>query len=138
MIVADASVVLKWFFPDEEDHERALALKQRHVAGESLLAAPDFLMYEAANVLQIRRSEIRDAKEGFSVLCSVAIQFHALEIAEFAHSMELAHRYKISVYDACYVVLAQALRCRFVTTDQRLLAHLKGIPNLLHLREVVP
>ena len=136
MIVADASVVLKWVLPDELLREEALSLRQRHATGEDPIAAPDLLFYEVANVLPSRWEEAAKATETFSELCAVGLYMHSFEFSEFARAMELAHRYKITTYDASYVALAQALRCRLVTADERLLARLKGVSHVLHLKEV--
>lgn len=35
--VLDASVMLKWVFTDEKDADRALALRDEHLRGESLI-----------------------------------------------------------------------------------------------------
>ncbi len=135
MIVSDVSVVLKWILFDEPDREEALVLRQQHLSGKDPIAAPDLLLYEAANVLRFKWEEMGPAAERFRELCAAELYLHSFELPEFAQAMGLAHRYKISVYDACYVALAQALRCRFVTADERLLVRLKGVPHVLHLRE---
>lgn len=137
MIVADASVILKWIFVDEDGREEALALRQRHVRGEDPIAAPDLLLYEVANVLPMKKDDPEAALEGFKELDSAGFHVHSFEFLEFSRAMELALRYRITTYDACYLALAQALRCRFVTADEKLLFHLKGVPNVLHLRDVI-
>lgn len=137
MIVADASIILKWVLPDEPDGERALVLRDRHLSGESLIAVPEMLFYELANVLPRRLTNIGKATELFCEICAVQMESRSFEQIHFAHSMGLSHRFGISSYDASYVVLAQTLRCPFVTADERLLARLKGAPHVLHLTEVV-
>ena len=136
MTVADASVVLKWVLPDEPFRGEALSLRQLHFRGADLVAAPELLLYEAANALSTRYEEVALATEAFREICAAELTLHALEVPEFLGAIELAYRYGISVYDASYVALAQSLRCRFVTTDERLLACLKGVPHVLHLSEM--
>lgn len=137
MIVADASVVLKWLLSDgEADRETALLLRQRHLQGEISIAAPDLLLYEVANVLLMKREDPQAVFEGFQELYSADIRLHSFEPPEFFKAAEAALRYKITGYDACYVALAQILRCRLVTADERLLSRLKGVPHVLHLREI--
>lgn len=136
MIVADASVVLKWILSDEADRGKALLLRQRHIEGEDPIAAPDFLLYEAANVLPLKRDDSQWALEGFREIYSSGLHLHSFGLPEFSRAVELALRYHITTYDSCYLALAQALRCRFITADERLLSRLKGAPHVLHLRDL--
>ena len=45
-LVIDASVILKWYLPDEEFASKALNILHRHVSGEIALCAPTILPYE--------------------------------------------------------------------------------------------
>ena len=137
MIVIDASVVLKWVLPDEPLQREAFSLRRRHAAGGNPLAAPDLLLYEVANVLPMRWQQTSLAVKVLEEVFSIGLYLHSFELPEFAHAMELAHRYRITTYDASYVALAQALHCPFVTTDERLLSRLKGISQITHLKEAV-
>ena len=133
MIVADASVILKWVLMDESDREEALALRKRHLAGEDPIAAPDLLLYEVANVLPLKREDAESASEGFQEICSAGLRFHEFGFQEFRRAMGLALQHRVTTYDASYLVLAQALHCRFVTADEKMLARLKGVPHVIHL-----
>lgn len=135
MIVADASVVLKWFIPDEEGYEQAMHLKEQHILGKEPIVGPDLLLYEVANVLRIKRKELNAAREAFFDFCSIGVELRALGPLDLDKAMGLSESHVISTYDASYVVLSQALRCRFVTADEKLLARLKGVPHARHLRE---
>jgi len=138
MIVADASVVLKWVLTDESNREEAFVLRQRHALGENPIAVPELLLYEIANVLQIRWEDVQRASEEIHEIIALELELHLLRFPELAQAMELASRYGITVYDASYLALAQVLRCRFVTADERLLGRLKGVPHVLHLKQVSP
>lgn len=128
-------MVLKWILTDEPDREEALLLRQRHIRDEDPIAAPDLLLYEAANVLAMKGDDPQWVLQGFQDLYSVGLYLHPFDLPEFSKTVELAFRYKITAYDACYLALAQALRCRFVTADERLLARLKGVPHVLPLTD---
>ena len=136
MIVADASVVLKWILSDEEDRDKAIILRQRHILGQDLIAVPDLLLYEVANVLPLKLDDLQQVLEGLQEICEVDLHVHGFEFHELARVVELARHYRISGYDACYLVLSQALRCPFVTADEKLLERLKGIPHVMHLTHV--
>ena len=49
-IVVDASVAVRWFNP-EEHSERALALRDDHIARRVVLAAPSLLVWEVGDAL---------------------------------------------------------------------------------------
>ncbi len=51
--VVDASVVLKWYLPDETHGPQALVLLQQCAAGELEMLAPSLLTYELMNGLVI-------------------------------------------------------------------------------------
>lgn len=137
MIVIDASVVLKWFSSEEEHHEKALLLKDRHILGKERMAGPELLLYEVANVLRVKRGDLPSAVEAFSAFCSVGVEVHSLEPADLTEAMKLSHTYGISTYDASYLSLARTLHSDFITADERFLARVKGVPRVLHLKEVV-
>ena len=136
MIVADASVILKWVLSDEGDRKEAFLLRERHLSGEDPIAAPELIFYEIANVLPMRWPDEHKVGELFQEICREEIKRIPFGISQFVHSIHLARRYDISGYDAAYVALAEQLRCRFVTADERLLHRLKGAGHAVHLREI--
>jgi predicted nucleic acid-binding protein len=60
-LVIDASVILKWYLPDEEFTQKALNILHRHVSGETALYAPTILPYEILNALLVaeRRGRVK-------------------------------------------------------------------------------
>lgn len=136
MIVADASVILKWSLPDEPGREKALLLRDRHLSGEVPIVAPELLFYELANVLPRRWGDAAKATELFREICAVGPEKFPFEAPQWIRAMELSAHYRISAYDACYLALAQELRCRLITADERLLAQIKGLPHVVHLEDV--
>ncbi|MBI3616412.1 MAG: type II toxin-antitoxin system VapC family toxin [Candidatus Omnitrophica bacterium] len=136
MIVVDASVILKWVLPDELDRKAALALRQRHLSGTESITAPELLWYEIANVLPRRWPDTNRAADFFREIHASEVQIYPFEAPQFTRAIEISRRHGISGYDACYVVLAEVLRCRFITADERLLSQLKGVPHVLHLKQV--
>ena len=135
MIVLDASVLLKWFL-EEEDREKALVHWKRHIEGDETIAVPDLLFYEIANTLLLRTA--LSADEIQRSLDEVrSCDLHVAAFSEIPGVPQLARRHSLTAYDASYVALAQALRCRFVTADEKLLVRLKGTPRICHLREAV-
>src|SRR2546426_9597304 len=52
-LVIDSSSALKWF-SEEEDTDKALLLKEKHVQGSARLWASDLLYYEVTNALHFK------------------------------------------------------------------------------------
>ena len=122
-IVVDASVVLKWYFSDEEHGDRALAILEGHASDRLSLHAPALLEFEVANGLAIakRRARVGDdaalkAMDGFTDL---GIGLYALSPL-FPKVLDYCDKHNISAYDAAYVALADDLKTSVVTADKRL------------------
>jgi predicted nucleic acid-binding protein len=122
-IVIDASVVLKWYLSDEEHGDRALDILEGHASDSISLHAPALLEFEVANGLAIakRRGRVEDeaalkAMEGFT---EIGIELYPLSPL-FPKVLAYCDRYKISVYDAAYVALADDLKTKVVTADKLL------------------
>ncbi|MFW6132130.1 MAG: type II toxin-antitoxin system VapC family toxin, partial [Candidatus Aminicenantaceae bacterium] len=71
-VVLDASVMLKWYLPDEKLSSDALELLDQYVSGEVEIVAPSLLEYEVVNGLVmaqkrggIEEKKILEAVEGF-------------------------------------------------------------------------
>jgi predicted nucleic acid-binding protein len=119
-MIIDASVVLRAFFPDEEQAQ-AQALIRDHVSGRVRLAAPTLIMYEVTNavVQAIRRGRLSD-EDGEAIL--VAFEGLGIETEPVAwrQILPLAHRFDRSAYDAAYLALAEARDEPLITGDLRL------------------
>jgi predicted nucleic acid-binding protein len=131
MIVLDASVILKWLFDDEDGGVSAARLKDAHVAGHEIVAAPDLLFYEIGNVLatKTRLSEAAVA-EAFSLLWEFSLERFDLGLEEFQGGLNLSRKFKITLYDAAYVELSRRLKCPFITADKKLYEKVKSIKSV--------
>jgi len=125
MIVADASVVLKWFLPDEPGTDAALELRTRHVLASDSIVVPALLAYEVANTLALtpRLSE-EEAVEAWDALLELDLLVSPADSDQMRRAIHLATAAKVSVYDATYVALAEALHSDFVTADVKLVRKL--------------
>jgi predicted nucleic acid-binding protein len=118
MTVVDASVVLKWLLT--EPSEEAEQLFETHLNGSDQLVAPELLYYEIGNVLVTKtRLSAQETSDLFGYFLDLHIEGYSLGADEYRTTIDLAHRYKLSVYDAAYLGLAMALDIRLVTADRR-------------------
>ena len=122
-LVIDASVILKWYLPDEEFGAKALSLLHRHVGEEIALFAPTILPYEVLNALIVAERMGRIKKEvtskSFNAFLKLDIGFIDPFI-EYQDVLSLARSFNRSIYDASYLFLAMKNKTDFVTGDKRL------------------
>lgn len=122
-IAIDASVVLKWWLRDEEATAEADNLQDDFLDGKLKLIAPALLDYEVANVLKVavvrNRIDQADALAAIADLTNYSIE--RFDIRPHQQSaFQLACQYQRSVYDASYVIVAQAYGVELYTGDKRL------------------
>ena len=124
MIVADASVAIRWMF----DLDRSARAERLLKSGERLIA-PDLVLAEITNAawklsafggvpaetVALRVSAV--PKEFDEFVSSLDLKDQALSIA-----LELRH----PAYDCFYLALAERRRCQLVTADDRLVRHCGG------------
>ena len=132
-IVIDASVVTKCF-SEEEDTEKALEYKERHVKGDIELTAPALLLYEVTNALNYKPDfQEEDVKDSINALIdlSLSIKLPTKEVME--KTVFTARKYNISIYDALYIALAEILNIKLITADEKLIEKVGKHPLVLRL-----
>ena len=116
MLVTDASVLVVAIADDGVDGDRA----RSRLRGEQL-AAPELVDLEVASVLRKLVSkgdlELRRAELALADLVALPLA-RAAHLPLLARAWEL--RANLTVYDAAYVALAEALSSPLVTADSRL------------------
>lgn len=136
--VVDASVLTKWFVEhDESDRERALALKEFHVSGRSTIYATELAFLEVLNAI---RSGSR-ATEEHGARAIAGLEGLHLKVADTDFQLlrkanAIAWAYKITIYDALYVALAEQLGYPLITADEVMLKKLKGHSIVVALRDL--
>jgi len=136
MLVLDCSVALSWYFEDEQS-PFVMQIMDRVI--EDGAVVPAIWRYEIANGFQsaIRRRRIdalyRD--ESLKSLISLDIEIEAESLDQvWTRVAILAGQYRLSVYDAAYLELAQRRALPLATLEEALVqaAREAGVVVLLH------
>ena len=140
--VLDASVVVKWWF-SEDDVVLANAARtflKAYSAGDLEIHAPDLLFAEVGNVLW-KATRLRDwpplaARQAIKDLVGLGLSSHSMS-GLLPGAFELAAAYGITVYDASYLALARRLGLPCYTADRRLIRAVgDSIPEVRELAQV--
>lgn len=118
--VLDASVVLKWFHFEGEDHvEAARELRERFEAGELRVLAPSLLWLEILNVAA-RRWHWTTAQLDQLAAALQELGFELIEpkLSGIAHWVANG----LTAYDAAYVAIAEQTGAQLVTDDAEIVS----------------
>ena len=128
-VVADASVVCKWFL-SEKDTPAALLLRDDHVEGRIRILAPELMAYELANALRYHPAlSSEDLQESVRYLYDLQLSLVPATYRDLGAAAQFARRQRVSVYDACYAILAENRSCPLITDDALLLrASRRAVP----------
>lgn len=119
-LVPDASVILKWVLPpDNEQHVgQALAMRSEIAWGKHRACVPALWFFEVGNALARRYPQ----QSGPHLRYLLDFGFETQDLAAILQpALELARRYGVTFYDACYHATAIVNDGLFVTGDQRYL-----------------
>jgi predicted nucleic acid-binding protein len=135
VIVADASVIVKWFV--EEDYTKnALKIRKDYMTGTIDIWSTQLMPFEVLNVLRynqhLGQEEVGKASRSLSKF-KVALYPILDEIAEL--SIQDALRYGLSVYDSSYLALSKFFDKELYTADEKMLSKVRGKERVAHLKE---
>ena len=123
-LVIDSSITLAWFFEDERSAGADAVLRQ---VADSGAVAPALWKLEVANGLQmaVRRKRIDEAFRDASIadLRALGVVIDAqTDQQAWSTTLQLADRWRLTLYDAAYLELAQRLGLPVATLDKELRA----------------
>jgi len=125
MIVADASVVVKWI-QEEDDRDKALVLRKDHLEGKNEILVPRFLFIEIANTVATKFSlSSLYIEQGMKFLYSSNLLIHEEKEDEIVQAAILANKFRLSVYDMLYAVIAKKHKTILITADERFIQKTK-------------
>jgi predicted nucleic acid-binding protein len=121
-LVLDSSVTVAWFFRDEQTDAVRGVLS---TVGQSGAVVPSLWRIEVANALQmaVRRGRIDEGYRDLSI-ADLAIMDIVVDPESDRHvwstTLNLANRFRLTVYDAIYLELAQRLTLPLASLDRQL------------------
>ena len=131
MFVVDASITLAWCFEDESN-EAMESILDRLVAEGG--AAPAHWAMEVANGLRFAansgRVDLESVERARDIVRQLPVEIRPVETTTALSLIEPARRHDLTVYDAAYLGLAEALGLGLATLDERLAAACRtvGVP----------
>ena len=132
VVVADASVVVKWFVEEEHSGD-ALRLRDDYADRVVDIASPDPMPYEVLNALRYNPGfGERQLVETARALEKFSLWMLPLEGELAERCVENSLRYGISVYDSAYLSLGVVRDIPVYTADQRLIDKV-GHRSLVHI-----
>ncbi len=136
--VLDASVAAKWFVRHgEQDTDRAISLRDGHRAGRFQLVVLDFAFLEILNAVRYAPRAVEpDGAQAIELLEALNLRTERLTWETLHKANAIAWAYKIAVYDAAYVALAEHLGFPLVTADEGLLKKMQGHSIVLRLNDI--
>ena len=134
IVTPDASVLLKWVLPGDDEHDTdvALALRDQAVAGTLDLVVPQLWIYEVGNTLARRFPD--DADELLASLADFGPTEAPLDAKWRIRAVSLAVTYGVAFYDAAYHAVALGLGGVFVTADEKYVRRASGAGGISTLR----
>lgn len=117
--VLDASVVLKWFRSDGENHlEAARALRSQFEVGELRVIAPPLLWLELLNVAARRwgfsLAQLEQLAATLGGLGFETVEPELISVARWAAA-------GLTAYDAAYVAVAEQAGAKLISDDHQIL-----------------
>ena len=119
LVVPDASVILKWVLPSEEEPDlgQALALRDSIADGHVRAIVPSLWIYEVGNTLARRQPE--RAQHALDVLSRFDLESAPRSSRWLECTLDLTRRYGVTFHDASYHAHAIVGKGAFVTADVR-------------------
>ena len=144
MVVLDASVILKWFYPaeDEPHTDVALEFRDRLRDGRLTIVVPSYALYECASSMRESQYDLSPAAVRGHVrdLWRVGFTVSSVTRRLLLAALDMSFMYKVRVYDAYYFAAAQFRGCPCVTADHKAFRqvrrHLAWVHFLGHVSDV--
>ena len=133
LVVPDASVILKWVLPPENEPgvQEALAILDEFVAGDIALALPSLWYFEVGNT--VARLVPQQAGEYLEQLRRLRITEVGIDPSVERLALGYVQRFGVTFYDAVYHAVASELGGILVTADRRYVRRVGPDPGVIEL-----
>ena len=122
MYIIDASVVLEWITKADNFSDSVTRLRKDLVENNKKLYAPEFILMEILNALYWKKIySIKDINDFISFVIKSGIKLVGFSSNEVNSVGGLMFKHKVTSYDALYIHLAIANKCKLLTFDKQLL-----------------
>lgn len=120
MVVIDTSVAFKWTDENEQFRDQALRILRDHIQNKVKITVPQLFYYELANAWATKtKLTIPIIERNLERLKKAGLETEPPNVDSIAKAVEFSKKYKVSVYDASYAVLAQEKKCDLITADTK-------------------
>jgi predicted nucleic acid-binding protein len=138
VVVPDASVILKWALPSDDEPDVDMAQLLRSAIRDDLVHAvvPGLWIYEVGNT--IARRFPAHAGAWLSALVKFGLQEAPVSQQWLTQVLELTDCYPVSFYDAAHHATALVHGGVFITADERYVRHAGPHGGVVTLGEWVP
>lgn len=128
-IILDSSVILKWFYKEDEKHLAQAELTLKHILeGETILLVPELVKYEVLNVLLTsKKLPYLHAKDALDLFFKLPISFAVLDLQLASNTYKIAIEADITYYDASFIALAKQEDAVLVTDNPKHQAKVKEV-----------
>ncbi|MFQ5661394.1 MAG: type II toxin-antitoxin system VapC family toxin [Gammaproteobacteria bacterium] len=137
IVVLDASVIVKWFFPDpaEEPHSKQALTALEAVRDGNLepLQPPHWLAEVAAVITRLERDQ---AAQAIDLLDAMELPV-AGETAIYKHAVEIAGRLDQHLFDTLYHAVAMEHDVTLLTADRRYYRKCRQLGHITYLADWV-
>jgi len=139
--VLDASVVIRWFLPEQDQEEHAHRLHGLVLAGDIVAIAPRNLLHEfcgaTTSAFRNKHKPVDDALEAFRAFLMLPIRYEESDDL-IENAMRLAFVHGKSFYDMYYFSVGEKQGIPVCTADERSVAGVgPGFPRYVLLGNLV-
>jgi len=122
-MILDTSVIIKWFFNEEEENTQAANLiLNRYLNNEIGIIIPEVAIFEIANVIKNRIKSSQNKRIGANLIDKIfnlgIIFYINKEILK--NAFNIAIDINESVYDCIFIATAEHFKSKMITDDRKL------------------
>jgi len=136
MVVLDASVILKWWRPEEHHRRVSLEFRERFIEGWLTISVPSLVYFEVVSAMAEWRWPMASRIEIIRALRRMGLKTFPEREWLLTATMEVMDSYGPQMRDACYVALGAVKGWPLVTADRRAWRRVSRLGFVYYLPQV--